>query len=240
MRATDGRLAALAAAALALVPGWPVPARAAAPPSITSTVACPQPPAFSVRVQGIDFNPFTVVLVTFDAARGGRPEAFDAQTDGFGRFDLTIQPAPRPPGSYVVRADDLREREVEASVDVDCAVPPGSAATAVFHPTLRFHPGVTRRGFVVVLIGTGFPPSSKVSMQWGELRSRDLEPTLTTDAGGNLVLPRPWILVFQETPSGTSVQVVAAAGGPEQFDPVTAKLLVVPGTAQPPDFNERR
>src|SRR5262249_54860546 len=111
--------------ALAVVPGRA--ALAQPPPAVIAvsvTATCsPARTAFAIEVAGESFNPFTAVLVTFDADAGGRPESFDATTDGFGRFDVTVHPTPRPEGGYLVRADDFREGEAAATADVRCPPP---------------------------------------------------------------------------------------------------------------------
>lgn len=231
MSARGGRLALAAGALLlpALAPWRPALAQPAPPAAITVTVVCDAAAStFSVEVRGVSFNPFTAVLVTFDADAGGRPESFDAAADGFGRFDVTFRTRPRPPGSYLVRADDFREREATATAAVACAGP---------SPVLRFHPAVTRGGFVVELAGAGFPPGASVRLDWDILSSRLTPPGVTTDAAGAFAIPH--VLVFHGTRIGT-VTVVATPGGPETFPATAAPLLVEPGTLQPPDLRERR
>jgi hypothetical protein len=227
--------------AASLLSGRPASAQPSSPAAITVTVACSSTAnVFSLRVRGLDFNPFTAVLVTFDAAAGGTPESFDTGTDGFGRFDTTIQPAPRPAGTYLVRADDFREREATLAVAVSCPgqAPPNQTPPAqVFSPTLAFHPGVTRRGFVVALNGAGFPPNQPVKLNWGDLVGRSLTTSVTADGSGSVSVPR--VLVFEETLLGTA-HVVATPGGTDAFGAVAAPLLVVPGTVEPPLFKERR
>ena len=242
------RPAVLAVAVLAQAALWWRPAAAQAGPpaaiTVTVTVTCsPALSAFEVDVRGTSFDPFTAVLITFDAGPGGRPESFDATTDGFGRFDAVIHPQLRPEGSYLVRADDFREGEATATATVACAPPVSPPpvlpppARALFHPTLQFHPAITRRGFVVALRGAGFPPHGTVLLDWGDLRGRGkVTPGLEADDNGNLTVP--FFLVFQETPFGAD-RVVASPAEPGDFDPVTAKLLVVPGTAEPPSFRVR-
>jgi hypothetical protein len=248
MRGRVARLAVVAAAvaAQALLPGRPAMGQPepAATIALTVGVTCsPALTAFQVEVRGDGFNPFTAVLVTFDAAQGGRPESADATTDGFGRFDVVLHPRLRPAGSYLVRADDFREGEATATAAIDCPPPVTPTPTSipiptpeVFHPALQFHPGVTRRGFVVALRGTGFPRNATVHLDWGDLRGRTVQRTVTTDGNGVLSVPR--FLVFEETPFGTD-RVLATADHPGDFDQVTARLLVVPGTAQPPSFKVR-
>lgn len=235
MSARRGRLAVAAAAVVlqAAVLWRPALAQPPTPPAaITVTVTCDRVglTAFSVEVAGVNFNPFTAVLVTFDADVGGQPESFDATTDGFGRFDVTFHITDRPPGTYLVRADDFREREATATVVDPCAA---------FTPVMRFHPAVTRGGFVVELDGTGFPRNATVALAWGIL----LEPprftptTVTTDGRGGFKLLH--VLVFHGTRAG-KVNVVATPGDTSVFPATPAPLLVVPGSLQPPDLKERR
>jgi hypothetical protein len=229
------RLALVVAGVLAAtaLPWLPAAAQLTPPAAIAVTVTClPQALAYSVAVRGSGFDPFTAALVVFDAAAGGQPETFDATTDGFGTFATAFQPRLRPAGTYLVRADDLRQREATAAAVVSCAVPPER-----FHPALRFSPAVTRGGFVVSLAGTGFPPDAAVLLDWGALLGRSTVATVTADHSGGLSVPR--VLVFRETQLGI-VRVVAAPGGPAAFDAADASLLVVPGTVEPPGLRERR
>lgn len=236
------RMAVVAAvvAAQALLPGRPALGQPgpAATIALTVGVTCsPGLTAFQVEVKGDGFNPFTAALVTFDAAAGGRPESVSVTTDGFGRFDVVLHPRLRPAGSYLVRADDFREGEATATAAIGCPPPVTPPPTPeVFHPTLQFHPAVTRRGFVVALRGTGFPRNAPVHLDWGDLRGRKIQTLVNTDATGALTIPR--FLVFEETPFGTD-RVLATPDHAGDFDPVTARLLVVPGTAQPPSFKVR-
>jgi hypothetical protein len=242
MHRTAARLATVALMlAASVLSGRPAEAQPSSPAAIAVTVSCSSTAnVFSLRVQGADFDPFTAVLVTFDAAAGGTPESFDTSTDGFGRFDTTIQPAARPAGTYVVRADDFREREATLGVAISCpgqAPPNRQPPPQVFNPTLSFHPGVTRRGFIVALSGTGFPPNQPVHLAWGDLFGRNIVSSVTADGSGSVSVAR--VLVFEETVVGTA-HVVATPGGTDTFGAVAAPLLVVPGTVEPPQFKERR
>jgi len=252
MNGRRGRLVFSAAAVLAVsaVLWRPVLAQPpTTPAAIQLSPACGPaapgtPPVYTIAVTGVNFNPFTAVLVTFDADTGGTPESFDTTTDGFGGFQLAIKPALRPAGSHLVRADDFREREATATFTVTCASPPPAPTPpVVFNPTMRFVPAITRTAWVVSLRGTGFPPSATVHLAWGGIfgravPARGLPASVTTGADGSLNVPS--ILVFVETEMGTQ-KATATPGGAETFaaNP-TAKLLVVAGTVQPPGFKERR
>jgi hypothetical protein len=231
--------------AMAVVPGRV--ALAQPPPAVITlsvTPACsPGLTAFAIAVEGESFNPFTAVLVTFDAAAGGRPESFDRNpdgslltTDGFGTFQVVIHPTLRPEGGYLVRADDFREGEATATGTIRCTPPVTPPPPPVFHPQLAFHPAVTRRGFIVKLTGTGFPPNAAVHLDWGDLRGRSVVPTISADKDGAFTVAK--FLVFEETRFGTDrVQATPASGS--AFAAVNARLLVVPGTVQPPSFKVR-
>jgi hypothetical protein len=259
MNGRRGRLVFSAAAVLAVsaVLWRPVLAQPpTTPAAIQLSPACGPaapgtPPVYTIAVTGVNFNPFTAVLVTFDADTGGTPESFDKDThgvaittDGFGGFQATIGPALRPAGFYLVRADDFREREATATFTVTCASPPPAPAPpVVFNPTMRFVPAITRTAWVVSLRGTGFPPSATVHLAWGGIfgravPARGLPASVTTGADGSLTVPT--ILVFVETELGTQ-KATATPGGAETFAaPPIARLLVVAGTVQPPGFKERR
>jgi len=252
MNGRRGRLVFSAAAVLAVsaVLWRPVLAQPPATPaaiqlSPTCGPAAPgTPPVYTIAVTGVNFNPFTAVLVTFDADAGGTPESFDAATDGFGGFQVTIKPALRPVGPHLVRADDFREREATATFTVTCASPPATPTPpVVFTPTMRFVPAITRTAWVVSLRGTGFPPSATVHLAWGGIfgravPARGLPASVTTGADGSLNVPS--ILLFVETELGTQKATATPGGGETFAAPPIAKLLVVAGTVQPPGFKERR
>src|SRR4030088_132293 len=132
MNGRRGRLVFSAAAVLAVSAVLWRPVLAQAPPTAAALQLSPAcgpaapgtPPVYTIAVTGVNFNPFTAVLVTFDADTGGTPESFDTTTDGFGGSQLPIKPARRPAGSPLVRADDFREREATATFTVTCASPP--------------------------------------------------------------------------------------------------------------------
>jgi hypothetical protein len=206
------------------------------PAAITLTPDCGaplQPSAlpgtYAIRVIGVNFDPFTQVLVTFDAGDGGRPESFQAVTDGFGRFTADIAPAQRPFGDYLVRADDFRLREATATFSARCP-PPGV--------TLLLVPAVGPPGLVVRATGTGFPGSEPVVLAWDRgVLNVQAGPARTqpdgTFAVSLLIMHHDVRGVRQLTatvqPGGTGAAVSASAG-----------FLVVPGTEQPAGFVVRR
>jgi hypothetical protein len=249
LAAAAGAAAVVAATALLGRPALaqPPPSPAAIELSPACGQAAPGPPgAYTIAVAGENFNPFTAVLVTFDAAAGGTPESFDARTDGFGSFQVTIGPSLRPAGAYLVRADDFREREATATFAVPCGPPPVTPTPTpnpVFNPTMRFVPAVTRTGWIVSLRGTGFPPGATVNLSWGGLRGRAIPartlPTSVT-AGSDGSFDVPSVLVFFETGPGRQTATATPGGGETFAQAPTAKLLIVPGTVQPPAYKERR
>src|SRR5439155_1311047 len=61
------------------------------PKPARTPAASPSPEVGTTTITGDNFNPFSAVLVTFDAGPGGLPQSFEAQTDVFGHFSRTIQ-----------------------------------------------------------------------------------------------------------------------------------------------------
>jgi hypothetical protein len=232
-----------AAVGAALLPAAPVPP--ATPATVTLAPVCgpPGPGAvYTILVDGADFDPLTAVLTTFDAGAGGTPESFDAVTDVFGRFEVTIQPRPRPAGAHTVRADDFRGREATATFTVPCPQPP---PRVTYSPTLAFDPALARPGEIVTLTGSGFVAGLPVSLDWGALRAIDLGPpasdplpgTVAADAAGAFAIQG--LLVDHHGYPGP-YNVVATGSGAAASSPAGADLLVVPGTTQPGGFLVRR
>ncbi|MDQ3885927.1 MAG: choice-of-anchor D domain-containing protein [Actinomycetota bacterium] len=100
-------------------------------------------------------------------------------------------------------------------------------------PQLQFNPAVTPAGRVVSLIGSGFAPQRAVTVQ---LREFQQTITATTDAAGNF---NASMIVFPNTQAGERI-ADATVDGHQPPITATASLLVVPGTASPPDFQNRR
>jgi hypothetical protein len=220
--------------ALAATPAVVVRAQTpASPATISLDPACGQPGGardrYSISVAGANFNPFTSVMITFDAGEGGQPESFQTRTDGFGQFTQEIAPHRRAAGVHQVRADDFKGREASASFSVPCEV---------FRPTLLFSPRVSAPGMGGVLRGTGFPRQSRVALVWeGGLFTSTYPREATTDANGRLEvrfvvfrheLPKPWKATASPGPSSPP------------YDPARADFLVVLGSEQPRDFRFRR
>ena len=69
----------------------------------------------TITVQGQEFDPFSLVLITFDAGPGGTPQNFTTGTDGFGAFKQDIVVKEPTEGVHLVRADDFRQREADTT-----------------------------------------------------------------------------------------------------------------------------
>jgi hypothetical protein len=184
-----------------------------------------------ITVSGVNFNPFTAVLLTFDAASGGQPESIQSKTDGFGRFTATLRPSPRAEGPHLVRADDFREREATANFSIPC-----------YQPSVALDPAIGPPGFVPFAVGTGFPANQPLQLSWSTpLRPLLARPgqTVHTDATGAFSLP---MLVFYHDvlgPRTLQVDVRNDKGGVPTIS-MTAPFLVTLGRSQPSDFVERR
>lgn len=249
------RLAALLAAVglIALLP--PALAQVPSPAAITLSPPCGEPaPAvagYTIAVTGVNFNPLTAVLVTFDAGPGGRPESVQGRTDGFGRFSLTMSPTARPEGALLVRADDFRLREATATFLVPCPPPPSPSPSPSpeespspsptppppeFRPELRLEPPIGPPGFVTLAVGSGFPPNAPVTLAWSlGITGRPRTPLVAEGDGGF----RVQVLIFHRDILGPR-KLRATPAGEVAFPDTEADFLVVPGHGQPRDFRIRR
>ncbi len=231
-------------AAIALGPACFQPASAAVVTSdVINPVAPSRPPAthassqpvanpYTINVDGVNFNPFSAVLVTFDAGPGGHPESFTARTDGFGHFNRDIHPSERPEGLHVVRADDLLLREAQATFTIPC-----------FQPSLALDPPIGPPGFVAFAVGTGFPVNSPVvALIWQPgLAIPGLPKQFVTDATGAFRVP---VLVMYHDILGPRQlrAIVPNPNGPNAGSAIEADapFLVTVGREQPSDFVYRR
>src|SRR5439155_1348305 len=238
----------LAGPALALTPSCFQPATAATLPSDTfkpgSPRATPQPSAratptpapapvtYPIYVDGVNFNPYSAVLVTFDAGPGGTPQSFERTTDVFGRFNFDIQVRSRSEGVHLVRADDFRQREADATYKIPC-----------FQPSVALNPPICPPGFVTSVVGRGFPPRTTIQfLNWGTPALRSPWPkNIKTDESGSFQYS---ILVLYHALLGPRMlQAIVAnpfgdrAGSAIEAD---APFLVTPGRAQPNDLVLRR
>lgn len=160
----------------------------------------------------------------------GDPRYAD-ETGGTVGFTAELTIPARRPGSYPVRA-----------CQPDCT-DPGVAAEATFRilppPRLVLEPAVGAPGFVTAAVGRGFPAGERVILSW----SRGLGQTVTeVGADGTFIVP---ILIFHRDVLGERhlrVRLPGNAGRPEgqRIPTPRAAFLVVPGSAQPGDFVQRR
>src|SRR5438132_7975561 len=211
-------------------PGSP---RATPRPSARATpTPAPPPVTYTINVDGVNFNPYSAVLVTFDAGPGGTPESFERTTDVFGHFNVDIQVRSRSEGVHLVRADDFRQREADATYKIPC-----------FQPSVALNPPIGPPGFVTSVVGTGFPPNPAiVLLTWGRPALRSPLPAhIKTDANGAFQYP---VLVPDHDLLGPRMlQAIVAnpfgerAGSAIEAD---APFLVTPGRAQPNDLVLRR
>ena len=201
-------------------------------PKPTAAPAPAPPVKYSITVDGVNFNPFTAVLVTFDAGPGGTPESFEKTTDVFGHFSLDIQVRSRAEGLHLVRADDFRQREADAIYKIPC-----------FQPAVALNPPIGPPGFVTSAVGTGFPPNASiVVLNWKEPALRSpLPKNIRTDGNGSFQIP---ILVLYHDLLGPRMfQAIVPnpfgerAGSAIEAD---APFLGTPGRSQPTDLVLRR
>jgi len=211
-------------------PGTP---RATPKPRPTPTPAAAPPVTYTITVDGVNFNPYSAVLVTFDAGPGGTPESFERTTDVFGHFTLDIQVRSRSEGVHLVRADDFRQREADTTYRIPC-----------FQPAVALDPPIGPPGFVTNAVGTGFPPNASiVFLNWGTpaaLRS-PLPKNIKTDGNGSFQIPI--LVLYHDLLGPRMLQAIVAnpfgerAGSAIEAD---APFLVTMGRSQPTDLVLRR
>jgi hypothetical protein len=198
----------------------------------TPTPAPVPPVRYSITVDGVNFNPYSAVLVTFDAGPGGTPESFERTTDVFGHFSLDIQVRSRSEGVHLVRADDFRQREANTTYQIPC-----------FQPSVALDPPIGPPGFVTNVVGTGFPANASiVFLNWGAPMLRSpLPKTIKTDANGSFQFPI--LVLYHDLLGPRMLQAIVAnpfgdrAGSAIEAD---APFLVTLGRAQPTDLVLRR
>jgi hypothetical protein len=192
----------------------------------------PQPEKTTVNITGENFNPFSAVLITFDAGPGGSPQSFEAQTDVFGHFSRDLPLTMPAEGLHLVRADDFRQREADANYAIPC-----------FQPSVALDPPIGPPGFVTTAVGSGFPPNSTiVVLNWQppSLLS-PLPAAIKTDANGAFQFPL--LVLYHDLLGPRLLQAIVAnpygdrAGAAIEAD---APFLVTPGRSQPSDFVLRR
>lgn len=194
----------------------------------------PPPEQGTLTVVGENFNPFSSVLITFDAGLGSKkPQSFPAQTDAFGHFSQAIDVIEPGDGLHLIRADDFRQREADfATYRIPC-----------YQPSLALQPPIGPPGFVTLAVGTGFPPNTPISfLNWDSRLPSPLPAGLKTDGNGGFQVP---ILILYHDQLGPRylVAVVANDQGTGSGAPnigIRAPFLVTPGRSQPSDFVLRR
>jgi len=100
-------------------------------------------------------------------------------------------------------------------------------------PQLQFNPAVTPAGRVTSVVGSGFAPQRGVTVR---LRGFPETITTTADAAGNFTAA---LVIFPNATPGNRI-ADATVDGHQPSITATASLLVVPGTAAPPEFRSRR
>jgi hypothetical protein len=202
------------------------------PRATTKPTPAPAPVTYTINVDGVNFNPYSAVLVTFDAGPGGTPESFERTTDVFGHFNLDIQVRSRSEGVHLVRADDFRQREADATYRIPC-----------FQPSVALDPPIGPPGFVTYAVGTGFPANASiVLLNWGAPALRSpLPKNIKTDRSGAFQIPI--LVLYHDLLGPRMLQAIVAnpfgerAGSAIEAD---APFLVTPGRSQPTDLVLRR
>ncbi len=190
----------------------------AAPPGTTRTVTVTSTGGFAARVTalalaGADAPDF---LVTADTCTGTMLYPGDACT-------VQLLFLPLAAGS---RTADLQVTATTPSPPIPARlVGVGGAAKVTVKPA------VGPPGTVTIVTGTGFGPGVPIALTWSTGISPTLLAPVVTDAKGGFVAQ---LLVLPRDRIGAR-QVRATRGGPgAPTAPVTARFLVVTGTAAPP------
>jgi hypothetical protein len=174
----------------------------------------------------------TVAITAEPGADGGefavRPKSADACA------------AVRPEGScrLVVTFRPLRRGQQNATIEVLAAAAGGTigvevdATGTVTEPTFAFSPTVAQEGRVAFVVGTGFLPRTPLRLTWS--RGPISTPDVVTDAAGSFSIPA---VILRGAGTGERTLTVTMRGVPGSVS--GPALLVVRGSAQPPDFVAR-
>ena len=228
-------------ASLRVTPTCFQPASAVAEASDVPKTPSPKPrsagafPAQSttITVSGTDFNPFSAVLITFDAGPGGHPQNFEAGTDPFGTFSRQIQVTEPGEGVHLVRADDFREREAQATYQLPCS-----------QGTVALDPPIGPPGFVTMAVGRGFPPNSPITLlNWAapDLLSPHLKAAMVTGADGTFQFPI--LILYHDALGFRTLRAIVQDANPDEGNALVeadAPFFVTLGRAQPDDLVLRR
>ena len=133
---------------------------------------------------------------------------------------------------HLVRADDFRQREADATYRIPC-----------FQPAVALDPPIGSPGFVTAAVGTGFPPNASiVVLNWTSPALRSpLPKNIKTDANGSFQIPL--LVLYHDLLGPRLLQAIVAnpfgdrAGSAIEAD---APFLVTPGRSQPSDLVLRR
>jgi hypothetical protein len=209
------------------------------PPPSRTPASAPKAETGSTTITGENFNPFSAVLITFDAGPGGVPQSFETQTDAFGRFAQTVTVVEPAEGLHLIRADDFRQREADdASYQIPC-----------YQPSVALMPPIGPPGFVTTAVGRGFPPNSPIAfLNWASVGSGQPAPlrsplpaNIKTDASGAFQIPV--LVLYHDLLGPRMLRAIVpndqgeGAGVAIEAD---APFLVTPGRLQPSDFSLRR
>jgi hypothetical protein len=201
--------------------------------------ASPPPDTGTTTISGENFNPFSPVLITFDAGPGGVPQSFETKTDAFGRFTQSITVIEPAEGMHLIRADDFRQREADdAGYQIPC-----------YQPSVALMPPIGPPGFVTMAVGRGFPPKSKIAfLNWDSLGPGQPTPLrsplpagITTNEAGAFQIPV--LVLYHDLLGPRMLRAIVpndkgdGAGVAIEAD---APFLVTPGRLQPSDFALRR
>jgi len=150
----------------------------------------------------------------------------------FGHFSRDIPLTMPAEGTHLVRADDFRQREADATYAIPC-----------FQPSVALDPPIGPPGFVTIVVGSGFPAKSTILLlNWQPPALRSPLPAfIQTDRYG--AFQYPLLVLYHDLLGPRLMQAIVAnpygdrAGAAIEAD---APFLVTPGRGQPSDFVLRR
>lgn len=201
-------------------------------PSLTIDPSCGrdapgEPAAYEIDVAGKGFVPGYAEVI-FDEA--GTKETFKTFAIGDRTITTTIRPTGRSPGDYLVvaRQQDLNGvlAEATATFTVTCAEPT--------KPVLTITPSTAPPGFVVRVVGAGFPKDSTIFLRWSDGIGAATPIQVPTDPDGGFDRQ---VLIFKHDFLGLRTMTAATSADGEAIPDVSADLLVGLGRGLPPVFN---
>lgn len=206
-----------------------VPCRGRTPPPPVLDPDCgPDAPsqadAYRIAVSGSDFYGNGLVLVSF--GRGSNAPTVMAPTEPDGSYATLISVGGRGPGSYPVRvlqrdAGGTELARAEALFSVPCAT----------DPRMSIRPAAGPPGYTALVEGSDFPPGTIVTLRWD--RGIDAGRAFEVGVGAEGRFSVHLFILPNDFPGRRTLRA-GRPGEPDAYPGVTARYLVVAGSAAPP------